>query len=139
MNNIVGGSAAGAGNIIAAGTGYGITGDGGNGATIQGNFIGTDASATLNLGNADGGVVVAGSNWTIGGANLGEGNVIAHNGTPYGGIVNGGYQMARIRRNRIFGNTPLGIDLYASFTAGVTPNDAGDGDTGRTVSRTIRS
>ena len=87
------------------------TADGGSNHVIQGNFIGTDATATLNLGNGDGGVIVAGHNWTIGGTGAGEGNVIAHNGAPYGGIVNGGYQMARIRRNRIFDNETLGIDL----------------------------
>jgi len=115
------------GNVIAANTNYGIYSDGGSNHVVQGNFIGTDETATLNLGNGDGGVIVAGQNWTIGGTGAGEGNVIAHNGGPYGGIINGGYQMARIRRNRIFDNETLGIDLSPG---GVTANDAGDGDAG---------
>ena len=96
------------GNVIAANTNYGIYSDGGSNHVVQGNFIGTDETATLNLGNGDGGVIVAGQNWTIGGTGAGEGNVIAHNGGPYGGIINGGYQMARIRRNRIFDNETSG-------------------------------
>ena len=118
------------GNVIAASVNQGIISEGGAGAVIQGNFIGTDETATLNLGNHGGAMAVGGDNWTIGGTAAGEGNVIAHNGAPYGGIANGGYQMANIRANRIFDNTPLGIDLYANFAAGVTPNDPGDADTG---------
>jgi hypothetical protein len=117
-------------NVIAANTGPGIFSEGGSNHVIQGNFIGTDATATLDLGNGNGGVVVAGNNWTIGGTGAGEANVIAHNDGQYGGIVNGGYQATRIRANRIFDNDKLGIDLYAGFSPGVTPNDAGDGDTG---------
>jgi IPT/TIG domain/Right handed beta helix region/S-layer homology domain len=117
-------------NVIAGNTGPGIFAEGGSNHVIQGNFIGTDESATLDLGNGNGGVVVAGNNWTIGGEGVGEGNVIAHNDGQYGGIVNGGYQMARIRRNRIFDNDKLGIDLYAGFSPGVTPNDDGDADAG---------
>ncbi len=118
------------GNVIAASVNQAIISEGGSGAVIQGNFIGTDETATLNLGNHGGAMAVGGNNWTIGGTAAGEGNVIAHNGPPYGGIANGGYQMANIRANRIFDNTPLGIDLYANFSAGVTPNDLGDADTG---------
>ena len=100
-------------NVIAGNTQYGIYAEGGSNHVIQGNFIGTDGTATLDLGNGDGGIVIGGTNWTIGGPGAGQGNVIAHNGAPYGGIVNGGYQMADIRGNRIFDNEPLGIDLYA--------------------------
>jgi hypothetical protein len=129
VNNIVGGSAAGAGNVIAASTHYAITGDGGNTATIQGNFIGTDTGATLDLGNTEGGIIVAGNDWVIGGTGPGEGNVIAFTRSFWGGI-GVGRQRARIRGNRIFGNQPLGIDLAASFSPGMTPNDAGDADAG---------
>jgi hypothetical protein len=118
------------GNVIAASLSQGIISEGGHGAVIQGNFIGTDESATLNLGNHGGAMAVGGNNWTIGGTAAGEGNVIAHNGAPYGGIANGSPSGAAIRGNRIFANTPLGIDLYANFSAGVTPNDPGDADTG---------
>jgi hypothetical protein len=130
VNNVVGGSAAGAGNVIASSVNYAITGEGGSNEVIQGNFIGTDASATLDLGNQDGGIIIGGSNWTIGGEGVGEGNVIAHNGAPYGGIAHGAGTGTRIRANRIFDNETLGIDLYAGFSPGVTPNDAGDGDAG---------
>ena len=129
INNVVGGSAAGAGNVIAASGTYGITGDGGNGATIQGNFIGTDTTATLDLGNKEAGIIVAGNDWIIGGPSPGEGNVIAFTRQHWGGIGNG-RQRARIRGNRIFGNQPLGIDLAAGFSPGMTPNDAGDADAG---------
>jgi hypothetical protein len=118
------------GNVIAASVTQAISSEGGHNTVIQGNFIGTDLSATLDLGNAKGGIAVGGNDWTIGGTGPGEGNVIAHNGDQYGGIVSASYQRARIRGNRIFDNTPLGIDLYASLVAGVTPNDPGDADSG---------
>ncbi len=120
------------GNVIAANLQQGITSFGGNGEIIQGNFIGTDETATLNLGNAGGGIVLRGDNWTVGGTGAGEGNVIAFNGPLYGGIVNGvdfiGYAGTNIRGNRMFGNRPLGIDLGADGI--VAPNDPCDADTG---------
>ena len=114
-------------NVIAASTSQAIISEGGANEVIQGNFIGTDVSATLDLGNGGGAMAVGGNNWTIGGTAPGEGNVIAFNHPPYGGVANGGPQGTRIRGNRMFGNTPLGIDLYPS---GVTPNDPGDADGG---------
>ncbi len=87
--------------------------------------------ATLDLGNGDGGIVIGGTNWTIGGTGAGQGNVIAHNGAPYGGIVNGGYQMARIRAQpHLRQRAPSGSTCTPAVRGGVTPNDAGDGDTG---------
>ncbi len=118
------------GNVIAASTVRAIISEGGSGAVIQGNFIGTDVSETLDLGNNGGAMAVGGNNWTIGGIVPGEGNVIAYNGPPYGGVANGGPQGARIRGNRMFANRPLGIDLYMGGSGGVTPNDPGDGDVG---------
>jgi len=113
------------GNVISGNTLQAILGEGGANELIQGNFIGTDETATLDLGNGGGGVAVGGDDSTIGGIAPGEGNVIAFN--PNGGVANSGYQHATIRGNRMFANTPLGIDLSPN---GVTPNDPGDGDAG---------
>ena len=118
------------GNVIAGNTLQAIISEGGSNEVIQGNFIGTDETATLDLGNGGGAMAIGGNNWTIGGTGPGEGNVIAFNGPPYGGIANGGPTGGRIRSNRIFGNRPLGIDLYVGGGGGVTANDPGDVDGG---------
>src|SRR4029079_3700615 len=54
------------GHVIAASVHQGIVSEGGANHVIQGNFIGTDLTGTLDLGNAGGGIVVGGNNWTIG-------------------------------------------------------------------------
>jgi len=84
----IGGSAAGAGNIISGNTGSGIDCFviGSEGEVIQGNWIGvvpgaTPTSPATPLGNGDHGVRIAGPiNVLVGGTNPGEGNVIASNG-----------------------------------------------------------
>ncbi|MEX1245328.1 MAG: S-layer homology domain-containing protein [Thermoanaerobaculia bacterium] len=117
-------------NVIAGNSSYGILSEGGANHVIQGNFIGTDETGTLDLGNGGGGISVAAANWTVGGTGPGQANVIAHN-RGLGGVVlaAGSSVTARIRANRIFDNKPLGIDLL-TFSGGVTPNDAGDPDDG---------
>jgi hypothetical protein len=122
------------GNVLAAGyQGIFVTG-GSNGSVIQGNFIGTDASATRDLGNSFDGIFVANSDdVTIGGLAPDEGNVIAYNGQSdfeTAGIQQEGSDSVRvrIRGNRIFANVHLGYDQNPPF--GVTPTDTGDGDSG---------
>ena len=102
-----------------------------NGATIQGNLIGLDATGTSFIPNGGGsstaGIYEAGGSTSvlIGGTGVGQGNTIAGN-TGSGVAVNASGNV-RILGNAIYGNTGLGIDLD---TNGVTANDAGDGDTG---------
>ncbi|MCQ3929406.1 MAG: hypothetical protein DPW16_03020 [Chloroflexi bacterium] len=115
--------------------------------TIQSNYIGTDATQSLTLGNALNGIYLSyssnnrpGENF-IGGFGVNEGNVIAHNGeagvridypnqptgsSPYVGAGN------TISRNSIYANGGLGIDLVLLNTSpGPTPNDpAPDADNG---------
>ncbi|MBW4540517.1 MAG: DUF4347 domain-containing protein [Myxacorys chilensis ATA2-1-KO14] len=98
-----------------------IEGVGGN--TVQGNYIGTDATGTGNFGNALDGVSINSSNNTIGGT---TGNVIANN-QGSGISIEGNVTGNRIQQNSIFLNTDLGIDLGND---GVTANDPGDIDTG---------
>ena len=107
---------------------------------VQGNFIGTDSTGTLDFGTQRTGVFINGGSGTlIGGLAAGEGNIIAYNGKtagPSAGIrVEGGH--AAIRGNSMFSNRQvsgtggLGIDLdLPSGSGGVTPNDVGDGDGG---------
>jgi hypothetical protein len=144
-NAIVGGSAAGAGNVIAGADFYGgILIDAGTGHTIQGNSIGTDPTGTLDLGNGRIGIQVsvgtaADANILIGGTGAGEGNIIAFNGSSQnrrGGVGVSSGRGITIRGNRIYSNGAasgepgLGIDLDNSDDSAVTPNDAGDADTG---------
>ncbi len=140
-NVTVGGSAAGAGNVIAASAGDlpsvagGIFffGSGGAGAVIQGNYIGTDPTGTINLGNHLYGIYEPPGNVTIGGTAPGEGNVIAFNGGGAGVRIVGSASTGNsIRGNRFYDNGTVGIDLDNNTltSPGPTPNDPGDADTG---------
>jgi CSLREA domain-containing protein len=128
-SNIIGGTADGAGNVI-AGNALGVileldTSDN----QILGNFIGTDPTGTLDLGNSDIGVLFADGafNNVIGGTDAGAGNIIAFNGGNgvHLRLLTGTGNT--IRSNSIFNNGGFGIDLGSD---GVTENDDGDVDTG---------
>jgi hypothetical protein len=124
--NLVGRTVAGARNVISGNNQDGVQLQGASGTLLQGNFIGTTATGTAGLPNTGHGVLLtAASGNTIGGTAAGAGNTLAFNGGD-GVFVESGTGNA-IRRNAIFANTGLGIDLAPS---GVTPNDPGDGDTG---------
>ena len=83
-NNTIGGTAAGAGNVISGNEEDGIliTGQGTSNNAVAGNFIGTDVTGTKPLGNTDDGVQIDGgaANTTIGGTTADAGNVISANG-----------------------------------------------------------
>jgi trimeric autotransporter adhesin len=93
---------------------------------IVGNFIGTDASGTGALPNGSTGIAIAVANNQIGGSDEADGNLIAFNG-EYGVLVVPGTTGVSIRKNRIFRNAFIGIDLTGDS---VTVNDATDADTG---------
>ncbi|HVQ54983.1 MAG TPA: hypothetical protein VMT25_07375, partial [Thermoanaerobaculia bacterium] len=108
-NHVIGGSAPGDGNVIAAADFYQGLSLGGSGHVVQGNFIGTDVTGTRDLGNHRMGINAAGTQIEIGGAGAGEGNLIAFNGATFsgGGIAVTGQQI-RIRGNRIYENKTVG-------------------------------
>lgn len=132
----IGGPVAAARNVISGNTEDGIR-IFNDPATVHGNFIGTDITGLLPLGNGGSGVFLdfASFDARIGGLQPGEGNVIAFNGgagvqvgspNPFFNQPNF-TEGATIFSNSIFGNGGLGIDIEAD---GVTPNDELDADGG---------
>ncbi len=122
-NTLIGGTAAGAGNVVSGNTGGGIA-TGGNGVTVQGNLVGTTASGTGSLGNSSYGISLSGAA-TLGGTGAGEGNIIAHN--QLGGVwINAGTTGAKVRGNSIHDNGAGGYIGIDNLPLGVTLNDAGD-------------
>ena len=120
--NFIGGSAAGAGNLISANGVDGIYLSAASWNVIQGNFIGTKADGTNALGNAAQNVEldVNATNNAVGGSTPGAGNHIAFAQNARSGVrVRAGALNNLISGNSIFSNTELGIDLG---NAGVTPN-----------------
>jgi hypothetical protein len=114
QSNTIGGTAAGAGNVISGNTASGIyiTGVGSDGNIIQGNIIGTDFGGTLNLGNTTGIYVVSGPlNTIIGGISNG-GNTVAFNTSR--GIRTHGGGSAQVLGNIIYSNSRSGISSTAS-------------------------
>jgi uncharacterized repeat protein (TIGR01451 family) len=127
--NTVGGTVAGEGNVI---SGNGVNGVRINTVTainnrVQGNLIGTASNGISPLPNDSDGISVlnSASSTSIGAASGSGGNTIAFNGRN-GVLIETGTANS-ILSNSIFSNSALGIDLAP---AGVTPNDAGDADSG---------
>jgi hypothetical protein len=111
--NTVGGTAAGAGNLISANAGDGLTLSGPNatGILVQGNTVGADVSGAQPLGNGGNGVAITGGahDNTIGGLAPGAANTIAFNAND-GVLVDGGAGNS-ILHDAIFANANLGIEL----------------------------
>ena len=128
VNNTIGGTVAGAGNLVAANafvcgssrtSGVGITTFpifvGATGNRIQGNLIGTKIDGVSALGNANEGVVLengAASN-TVGGMTSTARNIISGNGTNG---VDIGFERAVIA-NQVIGNY-IGLDVSGSSPLG---------------------
>jgi titin len=135
--NILGGVEPWARNVISGNSGYGVT-VAGSKNTVQGNFIGTDASGTVPVPNVSGGVAVQGfaavTDNVIGGSESGAGNLISGNANA-GVTVAGGRSRTTVLGNRIgtdiTGVNPLGnseglfIAAFGSTIGGVL---AGEGN-----------
>jgi hypothetical protein len=114
FNNTVGGTAAGAGNLISGNQHDGVLlGTFGN--VVEGNRIGTNVTGVEPLGNGGNGVEVypgeylRGNRDTIGGAAVGAGNTIAFNGNDGVRIASGSGNL--VSRNAISSDGGLGIEL----------------------------
>jgi CSLREA domain-containing protein len=135
--NLIGGAAAGAGNVISGNDHFAILlqppeGTVNDNNEVLGNLIGTKADGTGSLPNDGHAIIIsAGLHNVIG--RPGQGNTIVNNSGDAVSIE-GGVGLGQVneegnsvRGNSIDSNGRLGIDLTPD---GVNANDSGDGDTG---------
>lgn len=144
---VIGGSIAGEGNIIGGYlvTGINISGSAIAGAKVEGNYIGTNAAETVSLFPGNYGVTVQSSagNVDIGGALEGAGNTIANHSDDGVRIWSSAGDANQIRRNSIYNNAGLGINLQggdeASIGNSVTVNDLLDVDAGASAPNELQN
>ncbi len=90
--------------------------------TIQGNYIGTDITGTLDLGNGDAGIQIRSNDNLIGGSSAGDRNIISGSnnrgiaffttGTLTGNIIENNYIGVDATGLSGLGNNSYGIQLY---------------------------
>src|SRR5439155_18522268 len=122
--NMIGGSSVGARNVLSGNSDLGLCLFYSYQNTVQGNFIGTDATGTIRLGNGSDGLSIDHSSENnIGGTAPGEGNLISGNGNSgirlieapaWGNVIQGNLIGTDITGRSSIGNSSAGITLSAA-------------------------
>ncbi|MEE9271365.1 MAG: hypothetical protein V3V49_14015, partial [Candidatus Krumholzibacteria bacterium] len=137
--NTIGGTGAGAGNVISGNTviGVRISNAGADGNFVQGNLIGTSASGTVAMGNGLFGVQISTKNNTVGGTTAAARNIVSGNtshgiqivsSVATGNLVQGNYIGTDVTGTADLGNGLYGIDISNApgNTVGGTTAGAGN-------------
>jgi MBG domain-containing protein len=131
-NNFIGGTAAGAGNVISGNNFFGvdIQDPGSTGNQILGNFIGTDLTGTLAVGNSASGIKITSNNNTVGGTTSAARNVISGNGfegiriyNASGNQILGNFIGTNAAGNSAVPNAANGVILGFGGTPAAAPNN----------------
>ena len=118
--HVIGGDTSGERNVISDNGENGVLLGGSGGHVVSGNYIGTNAAGTADVGNGWDGVRVQSSQNTIGGDTLGERNVISGNDNYGISMTNAGATDNVVSRNYVgvasdgsaaLGNSGYGISL----------------------------
>ncbi|MEY2465954.1 MAG: hypothetical protein QOD03_475 [Verrucomicrobiota bacterium] len=139
-SNIIGGFTAGERNVISAnqlGGGVSLKGAGTSQNQIFGNFIGTDASGLIGLGNVDNGIAIFdfASNNIVGGTVAGAGNLVSANGLSFiqsgiyitnvsGTLIHGNFVGTKADGISALGNGSHGVEIYignSNTIGGIAP------------------
>jgi parallel beta-helix repeat protein len=135
QNNTIGGDTQGERNVISGNDEMGVLISSSAGNTLSGNYIGTDADGTDDLGNGNNGVtIMAGArNNTVGGDTQGERNVISGNDGSGIEIVNTDTMSNTVCGNYIGtdkdGTADLGNTYFGVYIGWGTQNSIIGGDT----------
>jgi hypothetical protein len=146
--DLIGGTTAGAGNVISGNAGKGIDCFviGSNNETIQGNLVGTDATGSAPLGNGNDGIYISGpSSVLIGGTVAGARNIVSNNGNigidtfsqAVGLTIQGNYVGTDITGTKPMGNIHAGVFIWSptnvliggttAAARNIISNNGGDG------------
>src|SRR5262249_29655222 len=117
---VIGGTTAGAGNVISGNSQQGVYITIGSGTTGLGNYIGTDATGTAALANGAEGVLLStgANNNTIGGTSAAARNVISGN-TGDGVKITGGTSSNNVIEANYIGTTASGLAALPNGGQGV--------------------
>ena len=139
-SNTIGGTTAGARNLVSGNSGAGIVIDDAEttGNTVQGNYVGTDVTGSQDVGNSGDGIYVTSSaaGNTIGGSAGGAGNVVSGNGesgvyirNSSGTVVQGNLIGVGADGSTALGNDGRGVRFYSTSTGNqIGGTDAGEGN-----------
>jgi titin len=129
--NLVGGTNAGAANVISgnANCGVFISDVGTSNNLVQGNYVGTDATATFAVPNSYVGVAVGNgaNNNVIGGAGPGAGNLLSGNAS-YGALIAGLACSGNVIQGNMIGTDLTGKRAFANGYAGLAVWGASTGN-----------
>jgi hypothetical protein len=116
-NNVISGT----GTTFAQASGVFIKGDDANGNRIEGNFIGTDASGTVAMGNVGYGIRIEnGDNNTIGGTAAEARNIISGNGIGVAILRRGpGLAIGNLIQGNFIGTNFAGTTAIPNFRSGI--------------------
>ncbi len=122
----IGGTVAGAGNVISGNAGDGIDIFGAS-TLVVGNKIGTDITGTVGIGNSQNGISIATANNTIGGSVAGAGNVISCN-TGNGVEISGSGAAGNFVQGNVIGTDSTGEVAIPNYV-GVMIDSGASGNT----------
>ncbi len=119
-NNRIGGTNPTDRNLLSGNqTGLWIAGLSATGNVAQGNFIGTDLTGSISLGNGNNGILIGSAGNTVGGADAGARNLISGNGQS-GVYLNDAWASNNWIAGNFIGTTSNGVAGLSNSVDGVT-------------------
>jgi hypothetical protein len=136
-NTTIGGTTPAARNVVSGNHVNGIRTEiasGTGGVVVEGNYVGTDATGTVAVGNGATGVTIEGAGVTIGGSAAGAGNLISGNASGIEVYISGGSIQGNLIGTDVtgllpLGNTGRGVDVFGAGSTVIGGTSAGEGNT----------
>ena len=132
--NTIGGTSAGVGNLISGNSQGGVSLNGAGAANnlVQGNYIGTDVSGRLALGNTFSGITISGGNSNlIGGTTAAARNIVSAN--KLSGVFITANSVGNLVQGNFIGVDVTGTNALGNGVDGVSINSAGSNTVGGTT------